>query len=79
MKSIGLIAMYLLTGSTDYTSEDLSEDVCSKGMIEFIRKTEDENPYQRLRADSLLKLNLFNKESLAGLLKDTEMLEKRNQ
>lgn len=48
-------------------------------MIEFIRKTEDENPYQRLRADSLLKLPLFNKESLARLLKDNEMLEKRNQ
>ena len=66
LKSIGLIAIYLLTGTTGYTSQDLSESgwYCSEEMVLFIKKTEDENPYQRLNADALLRLPLFNKDRL---------------
>ena len=49
----------------------------STEMLEFLHKTENHNPLQRLAAEPLLHLSLFNKERLARQEQDSEMAERR--
>ena len=59
IKSINLIAQYLLTGSTDYAAEDLTGQVGYR-MRDFLKRTEGESPYARINAEAALRLPLFN-------------------
>ena len=68
--AIGAIAKFLLVGSPDQSADELEE--VSEEMKDFLRKIESENPYERMSANPLLRLPLFNKERLARQEEDKE-------
>ena len=73
--AIGAIAKFLLSGSCEYSADEM-EDI-SEEMQDFLRKVESENPFQRTAAGPLLRLPLFDNERLARQDEDEEQLEKR--
>ena len=64
IKSVSLIAMYLLLGDTEISIDEVEGEV-SPEMLEFLQKTESDNPLSRLAADPCLRLPLFDNERLA--------------
>ena len=64
IKSISLLAQYLLLGSTEGCADDFEGQISSE-MQDFLRRTESAHPEQRLAADPLVKMALFDKERLA--------------
>ena len=61
--SIAQLAKFLLSGSTEYSADDL-EGSCSDEMREFLGKIESDNPVERTGADPLLRLSVFEGERL---------------
>jgi len=75
--SVGAIAKFLLVGTVEYSADDLEGQISSE-MQDFLRKVESENPFGRVAANPLLRMDLFDNERLARQESDLEFAEKRN-